>query len=156
MVLSPKTLLLAFVGLVVAGPGLSAGGPALTQDQAVARIQWLAGRVRVLDHQPGKPVARAWSLNRFSDRDLALLRGFAPLIVLDLSESSVMDKGLARLKGLTSLEHLDLRDTPVTDKGLRLLKGLTALRMLDLTNTKVTDAGIKDLQKALPELEIVR
>jgi hypothetical protein len=44
----------------------------------------------------------------------------------------------------------------VTDKGLLVLKGLTALRLLDLTNTKVTDAGVKELQKALPELEIVR
>jgi hypothetical protein len=36
------------------------------------------------------------------------------------------------------------------------LKGLTGLRKLDLRHTKVTPAGVRDLQKALPALEIVR
>jgi hypothetical protein len=133
-----------------------AGEPELTQDQAIARIQKLGGRVHVLEQQLGKPVAGVWSLNRFTDRDVRLLHGLATLIVLDLAECKVTDKGLGRLKGLNSLEHLDLRGTAVTDKGLRLLKGLTALRLLDLTNTKVTAAGVKELPKALPELEIVR
>jgi hypothetical protein len=135
---------------------LSAGETELTQDQVIARIQKLGGRVHVREYQLGRPVAGAWSLNRFTDRDVPLLSGLATLIVLDLSGSRVTDKGLAHLKGLTSLEHLDLRDTPVTDKGLRTLKRLTVLRLLDLTDTKVTDAGVKELQKALPKLEIVR
>jgi hypothetical protein len=135
---------------------LSAGETELTQDQVIARIQKLGGRAHVLEKQLGKPVAGALSLKRFTDHDVAVLRGLATLIVLDLSESRVTDKGLAHLKELTSLEHLDLRDTPVTDKGLQTLKGLTALRLLDLTNTRVTAAGVKELQKALPELEVVR
>jgi hypothetical protein len=149
-------LLLAFAILAVPWSDLPAGEPELSQDQAIARIVKLGGRVHVLEQQLGKPVAGVWSLNRFTDRDLVRLHGLATLIVLDLSESRVTDKGLARLKGLTSLEYLDLRDTLVTDKGLQVLKGLTALRLLDLTNTKVTDAGVKELQKALPELEVVR
>jgi hypothetical protein len=156
MPLSLKKVLPVSAILAVPGPGLSAGETELTQDQAIARIQMLGGRVHVLEHQLGKPVAGAFSLNRFTDRDVALLRGLATLIVLDLSGSRVTDKGLALPKERTSLEHLDLWDTPVTDKGLRTIKRLTALRLLDLTNTKVTDAGVRVLQKALPELEIVR
>jgi hypothetical protein len=154
--LNLRMALLVSAVLAVAGSGLSAGETELTQDQVIARLQKLGGRVHVLEQHLGKPVAGAWSLNRFTDQDVALLRGLATLIVLDLSGSRVTDKGLVHLKGLTDLEHLDLRDTPVTDKGLRTLKGLTALRLLDVTDTKVTAAGVKELQKALPEAEIVR
>ncbi len=44
----------------------------------------------------------------------------------------------------------------VTDVGLVHLKGLRSLRSLDLSGTKVTDAGVADLQRALPNLEIIR
>jgi hypothetical protein len=156
MPMSFRTPLLAFAILAVPWSGLSASEPELTQDQAIARIKKLGGRVHVLEQQLGKPVVGVWSLKRFTDRDVPLLRDLATLVVLDLSESRITDKGLIRLKGLTSLEHLDLRDTPVTDKGLQILKCLTTLRLLDLTDTKVTDTGVKEFQKALPELEIVR
>ena len=64
---------------------------------------------------------------------------------------------MQNLKGLTRLQLLNLHRTPaITDAGLQHLKGLTQLQKLDLANTKVTDAGVKDLQKALPKLEIVR
>jgi hypothetical protein len=125
-------LLLGFTILAVPWSDLPAGEPEFTQEQAIAQIKKLGGRVHVLEQQLGKPVAGVWSLNRFADRDVALLRGLATLIVLDLSESRVTDKGLARLKGLTSLQHLDLRETRVTDKGLQVLKGLVTLRLLDL------------------------
>jgi hypothetical protein len=154
--LNLRMALLVSAILAVIGSGLSVGETELTQDQVVARIEKLGGRVHVLENQLGKPVAGALSLKRFTDHDVAFLRGLATLIVLDLSGSKVTDKGLVHLKELASLEHLDLRDTAVTDKGLRTIKRLTALRLLDLTNTKVTDAGVKELQKALPEVEIVR
>jgi hypothetical protein len=44
----------------------------------------------------------------------------------------------------------------VTDAGLKELAGLKSLQSLDLSRTKVTDAGLKELQKALPDCEIVR
>jgi hypothetical protein len=154
--LNLRMALLVSAILAVVGSGLSADETELTQDLVIARIQNLGSRVHVLEHQLGKPVAGVWSSNRFTDRDVSLLRGLATLIVLDLGGSKVTDKGLAHLQELTSLEHLDLRDTPVTDKGLQTLKRLTVLRLLDLTNTRVTDAGVKELQKALPEVEIVR
>jgi len=36
------------------------------------------------------------------------------------------------------------------------LKGLTKLQGLNLGNTQVTDAGVAELQKALPNCEIMR
>jgi hypothetical protein len=68
----------------------------------------------------------------------------------------VGDAGLVHLKGLSSLRELNLRCTKVTDAGLVHLKGLTGLRKLDIRYTKVTPAGVRDLQKAIPPLEIVR
>ncbi len=36
------------------------------------------------------------------------------------------------------------------------LKELKSLKELDLRDTKVTDTGVKDLQKVLPECEIIK
>ena len=118
--------------------------------------QEAGGRVHVPENLLGRPVVGAWSLSRFTVGDVPILQALATLIVLDLSGPNVTDKGSLHLKELISLGHLDRRDTPITDKGLQTLKRLAALRLLDLTNTRVTTAGVMDLQKALPELEIVR
>jgi len=64
---------------------------------------------------------------------------------------------LEQLKRLTRLEALSLEDVSgIGDSGLAHLKGLTNLRTLNLTGTTVTAAGVKDLEKALPKLQIVR
>jgi hypothetical protein len=149
-------ILMGLACLALGWSGLSASEPELTKDQAVARIQKLGGRVHVLDQQLGKPVAGVWSLHRFTDREMPLLRSLATLIVVDLSGSKVTNIGLVHLRWLTNLEYLDLRDTAVTDEGLLALKGLSGLRLLDLTKTKVTADGVTGLQKAVPDLEIVQ
>ena len=66
------------------------------------------------------------------------------------------DAGLEHLKGLSQLLALHLDGTQVTDAGLEHLKGLTQLQVLNLGNTQVTDAGVKDLQQALPKVQITR
>jgi hypothetical protein len=43
----------------------------------------------------------------------------------------------------------------VADLGVHL-KGLTGLTLLRLTNTQVTDAAVAELQRALPNLTIIR
>jgi len=45
--------------------------------------------------------------------------------------------------------------TEVTDAHVVHLKGLTSLQSLYLGNTQVTDAGVNELQKALPNCQIV-
>ncbi len=42
-----------------------------------------------------------------------------------------------------------------TDAGLVHLKGLTNLYLLVLYGTRITDAGVAELQKALPDCEIL-
>jgi hypothetical protein len=64
---------------------------------------------------------------------------------------------LEQLKRLTRLEALSLEDVSgIGDSGLAHLKRLSNLRTLNLAGTKVTDAGVKDLQEALPKLQIIR
>jgi internalin A len=68
----------------------------------------------------------------------------------------VTDAGLAHLKSLTALSTLVLDDTQINDAGLTHLKDLRSLSELDVHNTHVTDDGVKELQQALPKLDIRR
>jgi Leucine-rich repeat (LRR) protein len=68
----------------------------------------------------------------------------------------VTDEGLEHLRGLTSLQGLCLSGTQVTDAGLEHLRGLTSLQQIYLSGTQVTDAGEAELQRALPDLTIIR
>jgi internalin A len=47
-------------------------------------------------------------------------------------------------------------DTNVTDAGVVQLKSLTGLQELYIGDTKVTEAGVTEIQRALPNLKIVR
>jgi len=46
--------------------------------------------------------------------------------------------------------------TQITDAGLVHLKDLTNLEYLDLRETPITDSGVAELQKAVPNCEIIR
>ncbi len=65
------------------------------------------------------------------------------------------DALLADLKGLTRLKHLELCGATITDAGLQHLRALTKLEWLDVRDTKVTDVAVSDLQRALPNCEIL-
>ena len=58
------------------------------------------------------------------------------------------------LKHLKSLERLDLTETRITDASLQQLAGLKQLRELDLHFNKVSPAAVKDLQRAIPKLDV--
>ena len=91
-----------------------------------------------------------------TDAGLVHLKGLAYLFDIDLGKTQVSDAGLVHLKGLTELRYLELSDTQVTDAGLVQLKGLKKLSILYLGDTQVTDAGVKELERALPSLQIDR
>jgi hypothetical protein len=78
------------------------------------------------------------------------------LRVLGLNDTNITDKGLSHISGLKELEGLLLSGTKVTDAGLTHLKGMTTLQRLYLEKTAVTDEGVASLQKALPNLWIIR
>jgi internalin A len=72
------------------------------------------------------------------------------------NDSPISDAGLAHLHGLNRLRSLELVDTNVTDAGVVQLKSLTGLQELYIGDTKVTEAGVTEIQRALPNLKIVR
>jgi hypothetical protein len=75
---------------------------------------------------------------------------------LCLTGTGVTDVGLQYVTGLTRLEELDLSYTKVTDAGFDNFRELTRLKELWLHDTQVTDAGVAELQKALPNVKILR
>ncbi|HTV48765.1 MAG TPA: leucine-rich repeat domain-containing protein [Phycisphaerae bacterium] len=91
-----------------------------------------------------------------TDASLQEIAGFTQLQTLNLDNTSVSDVGLKELVSLTQLHTLDLGDTQVSDTGLKELADLTQLRQLELMfASHVTDTGIAELQKALPNLQII-
>jgi hypothetical protein len=96
------------------------------------------------------------SYTRVTDAGLVSLQGLAQLQSLNLHGTQVTDAGLVHLKGLTCLTNLRLAGAQVTDFGLVQLRGLTQLRSLNLDGTQTTDAGVQKLQRALPNLQIIR
>ncbi len=84
------------------------------------------------------------------------LRSLYGLRVLNMASTNMTDAGLAHLKGLSGLQELYLSGTQVTDVGLAHLKGLQELRWLYLSGTQVTDAGVRELEKAIPGLNVDR
>jgi len=90
-----------------------------------------------------------------TDTGLEHLEGLASLVTLHLARTRVTETGLEHLEGLTNLTDLNISYTPVTDAGLEHLKGLAKLEKLNLTDTQVTPEGVKNIQRALPECDIV-
>jgi hypothetical protein len=117
---------------------------------------------------------------RITDDELAHLKGFSRLRLLDIKAANITDAGLVHLQQLDGLEDLTLESVPVTDAGLLHIGRITSLTYLNLYDTPITDAGLKhltglhnlktlcvqktnvtaqgaaSLQEALPDLQIVQ
>ncbi len=106
--------------------------------------QWSNGAV----HRGGKP----WATRRLVD--LIGVDYFGHVTVAALSGAT--DARAAMVSSLTRLEVLALNRSSVTDHGLAHLKALTRLTYLNVRHSQVTDAGVKELEQALPSLEIIR
>lgn len=92
---------------------------------------------------------------QFTDAGLAHLKNLTQMTYLDVSSSRVTDAGLASLEGLTRLEELWLANTRVTEAGLLAhLKGLTQLKELGIPSDVLTASGLRELQSAMPKLDI--
>ena len=76
-----------------------------------------------------------------------LLRLYANVIRVNLSESQATDADLEMLVGLDQLRYLSLLGTKVTDAGLAYLRHLSELQCLDLRDTQVTDEGVDALKR---------
>ncbi len=96
--------------------------------------------------QPPEP---AWLRNSLGDAF------FSDVVFLCILHAT--DSDLAQLKRLKYLQGLALDHTQITDVGLAHIAELAQLRQVSLLNcTKITDKGVKQLERALPNCEIVR
>jgi hypothetical protein len=142
----------------------SVSAPGLTYLERLTNLRWLttSSSVGSTDTRimPLKALAPLRGLNidgtDVTDTGLAYLVGHAGLELLGLEDTAITDAGLAHVGKLKALKLLDLDGTRVGDEGLAHLKALASLTHLHLKGTKVTDAGVRDLQKALPNLGIIR
>ena len=71
------------------------------------------------------------------------------------TKRNITDNGLKYLEKLVNLRVLELQGQNITDAGLVHLKGLKNLEKVNLGHSDVTKAGIAELQKALPDCEII-
>lgn len=134
--------------------------PAITQEQVLAEIEKLGGKVE--NHGRGPDGAFLTVIFQFgrrqevTDAALSHLAVLTHVYSLNVIGCNVTDVGVGYLKNLNHLANLFLSGTKVTDAGLEQLKGLNQLNLLNLYGTKVTDQGVKKLQEALPKSKISR
>jgi len=83
-------------------------------------------------------------------------QGMIPVVKVDYSGTYVGDDALVPLKSFTQLEEVDLAGTRVTDRGLQHLKSVPSLKRLRVHRTRLSSEGLQELQRALPQLVIVR
>lgn len=102
-----------------------------------------------------KMVAVDLSASSVTDASVTLLAASPDLRMVRLSETSITDASMDTLAKLAKLESINLYGTKVTDEGVKKLTALPNLKRLYLWQTAVTPEAISELQKALPELEIV-
>jgi hypothetical protein len=100
-------------------------------------------------------VAVDLSATSITDESIALLAAAKDLRMVRLSETGITDASMDTLVTLTNLESVNLYGTAVTDEGVKKLSALPNLKRLYLWQTAVTPAAIAELQKALPEAEII-
>jgi Leucine-rich repeat (LRR) protein len=164
-------IVLLQVLMAATGSWAAAGEQGNEQEEAVAAIKQMKGRVEVDTQRPGKPVTKVhlyagktagiglaplaklpeieWiglHLSDITEADLEHLKGLTKLRRLGLAGIKLGDAGLKRIEGLTTLEILFLMENPITDAGLDHLQRLTKLKELGLGQTKITDAGLEKLR----------
>jgi hypothetical protein len=132
----------------------------LTEEDAVARIKELGGRV---ERDRGKGIQPIWSatFNHAVGEDLTdaklatLIDAFNSIPALRdivLTGTRVTDAGLLHVAKVRNLVSLDVSMTKVTDEGIAHLKGMPKLRDLMIFETKVTRRGVAELRKSIPQL----
>jgi Leucine-rich repeat (LRR) protein len=92
---------------------------------------------------------------QITDAGLKHLAHQVNLKQLGLSRTNVSDAGVASLNKLRDLDNLELNGTQITDAGIEHLKLLRKLKYLRLYDTGVTPKGILDLQRVLPNCQIL-
>jgi len=96
-----------------------------------------------------------WSIT-LTDSGLESVATLNALKELRLSGTTVSARGLQKLKALDKLERLTLQNCRrVADSAVPVLSAFSKLRVLDVKGTALTADGIAQLQKALPQAQIL-
>jgi hypothetical protein len=93
--------------------------------------------------------------SRISDDALRQLAKFPRLRWLVINHTSVTATGVAHLTALSDLEELNLRSTALSDAAVTDLSTLTGLQKLDVRDTAISDGGAEELQRQLPNCQIL-
>jgi hypothetical protein len=99
----------------------------------------------------------------FTDAGLVALGEIKGLKRLDVIEEDrreknpdrFTEKGFAAIGRLTELESLDLRGYRISESSLAKLRSLKKLRKLTICYSEVSSAAIEELQKGLPQCQVV-
>lgn len=152
----PRLRGLDFVAANVTGNVLSG----LESVPQLEEIRFINAQVTNKDLEHLKPLTKLkevwleWS--RIDDNGLAHLGGLSSLQKLYLNGTNVTGLGFRHLKGLSQLEVLDLGGCQyIYDADLKDLHCLKRLRRLVLEDARVTTTGVAQLQKALPNAQII-
>jgi hypothetical protein len=78
------------------------------------------------------------------------------VVAIQMRGPLASDVAMSVVAGFPDVRTLDISGTRVTDGGLEHLARMDQLEVLIIKNTRITDAGIAKLQKALPDLQIIR
>ena len=155
------------VVFVLAAAGLAAGcrpPRSSAEQEAIAWIERLGGKVKYDGAQPGSPVVEvALGGTQIAGAHLGRLVTFTKLQTLSLFDTSVGDDGLEQIAEFKTLKALYLGRTRVTDAGLKRwpggangseVGGGPALQTLGLSDTAVSDASF-DVLATFPHLKSV-
>src|SRR5262245_50254960 len=138
--------------LMAVGSWAAAGEKSKEQEEAIAAIKKMKGRVEFDTKRPGKPVTK---VHLYAGKTAGI--GLAPLAKLPEIEwiglhlSDITEADLEYLKGLTKLRRLGLADIKLSDAGVKRIEDMTPLEILYLMENPITDAGLDHLQKRSEE-----
>jgi Leucine-rich repeat (LRR) protein len=124
----------------------------------VAELAKIGGRIEIDPTNSKKPITKVYlTSTKATDADLALLKSWNALCVLDLSGTKITDAGLAHLYDLQALETLHLSFTEIKGDGLTTIAKLKRLETLDLSKTQVMDGALAHLKglDALASLSLI-
>jgi hypothetical protein len=119
----------------------------LTQDQAIAELQKIGGKVTSKTYQMGNGFAVDLTGASINDQTFEHLKALQRVAELNLSKTSITDAQLPELvKAGGMIFKLDLSNTAVTDSGIAALHELYLLLDLNVANTKVTPGGAEQFR----------
>lgn len=107
-----------------------------------------------LKYLPAATVALSLERMPVGDESIAQLPLLAGLRCVDLDGTNITDRSLAVLARLPQLEELWLEGTSITDAGFRELHVCKNLAFVSVAYTAVTEHAIRQLEEAVPGVEV--